>query len=101
MILTGRTYLLVALGCGLALIPATGLRAQQSAKPSAQAADQEPDPLKRERSDEDKFRAKKEVRRELKGAFKSWLEQDVTYIISDDERKAFKNLSNDEEREAF
>ena len=103
MILTGRTYLLVALGCGLALIPATGLRAQQSAKPSVQASgqDQEPDPLKRERSDEDKFKAQKEVRRELKGAFKSWLEQDVTYIISDEERKAFKNLSNDEEREAF
>jgi GWxTD domain-containing protein len=103
MILSGRTCLLVAMGCGLALIPTTGLRAQQSAKPSAQAAgqDQEPDPLKRERSDEDKFKAQKEVRKELKGAFKSWLEQDVTYIISDEERKAFRNLSNDEEREAF
>jgi GWxTD domain-containing protein len=91
------------MGCGLALIPTTGLRAQQSANPSAQAAgqDQEPDPLKRERSDEDKFKAQKEVRKELKGAFKSWLEQDVTYIISDEERRAFKNLGNDEEREAF
>ena len=46
-------------------------------------------------------RPQKAVRQELKGAYKTWLEQDVAYIISDEERKAFKNLSNDEEREAF
>ena len=105
MIFTGRTLLFVALGCGIALVPATGLRAQQSASPSAQAApsgqDQEPDPLKRQRSDEDVSKAQKAVRQELKGAFKTWLEQDVTYIISDEERKSFKSLSNDEERESF
>src|SRR4249919_2655922 len=105
MIFTGRTLLFVALGCGIALVPATGLRAQQSASPSAQAApsgqDQEPDPLKRQRSDEDVRKAQKAVRQELKGAFKTWLEQDVTYIISDEERKSFKSLSNDEERESF
>jgi len=104
MILTGRTFLLVALGCGLTFLPATGLRAQQSANPSSQAGssqDDEPDPLKRQRSDEDLRKAQKAVRQELKGAYKTWLEQDVTYIISDEERKSFKSLSNDEERESF
>src|SRR4051812_10703345 len=38
---------------------------------------------------------------ELKKAYKDWLEKDVTYIITDDERKAFKKLQTDEEREAF
>jgi GWxTD domain-containing protein len=33
--------------------------------------------------------------------YKDWLDQDVAYIISDEERKAFKQLSNDEEREKF
>jgi GWxTD domain-containing protein len=80
----------------LTLASATGLRAQSSS-----AQDQEVDPLKRQRSDEDVRKAQKAVRQELKGAFKTWLEQDVAYIISDDERKAFKNLSNDEERESF
>ena len=47
------------------------------------------------------MRAQKAVRQELKGAYKTWLDQDVTYIISDEERKAFKSLSNDEERDAF
>ncbi|HEY1983803.1 MAG TPA: GWxTD domain-containing protein [Terracidiphilus sp.] len=106
MMFNSRTFLFVALGCGLILIPAAGLSAQQTSSPAAQAQPpsaqgQEPDPLKRERSDKEKFAAQKAVRQELKGAYKTWLEQDVTYIISDEERKAFKNLSNDEEREAF
>jgi len=97
-------FLCAALGCGLVFISAAALRAQQAAPTSEQAqpsSGQEPDPLKRERSDKEKFAAQKAVRQELKGAFKTWLEQDASYIISDEERKAFKNLSNDEEREAF
>jgi GWxTD domain-containing protein len=109
MTLKRRSFFFVALGCGLVFTPATGLFAQQADNPSASAQQpassaaqtQEIDPLKRERSDKEKFAAQKAVRQELKGAYKSWLEQDVTYIISDEERKAFKNLSNDEEREAF
>ncbi len=103
---TRPPFLSVALGCGLFLLPAAGFSAQQSSTPAAQAQPatgqgQEPDPLKRERSDKEKFAAQKAVRQELKGAYKTWLEQDVAYIISDEERKAFKNMSNDEERESF
>jgi GWxTD domain-containing protein len=97
-----RSFLAVALVCGL--IPAFSHRliAQQSADtPATASSDNDQDPLKRERSDAEKFKAQKAVRQELKGAYKTWLEQDVAYIISDEERKAFKNLSNDEEREAF
>jgi GWxTD domain-containing protein len=59
------------------------------------------DPLKRERSDKEKFAAQNALKHELKGAYKTWLDQDVTWIISDEERKSFKELSNDEERDAF
>jgi GWxTD domain-containing protein len=107
-----RSYLLfTALGCGLVFIPAADLRAQQTDNPPvAQAqpasgqdkdAGQEFDPLKRERSDKEKFAAQRAVKTELKGAYKTWLDQDVTYIISDEERRAFKTLGNDEERESF
>jgi len=102
--LNGRTFLSVALGCGLVLITATGFSAQAAATPQAQPANgqsPEPDPLKRERSDKEKFQAQKAVRQELKGAYKTWLNQDVAWIISDEETKAFKTLSNDEERDAF
>ena len=110
MMFNSRSFLFVALGCGLIFIPALGLRAQsaatpatagQQAQPAAAGQDQEPDPLKRERSDKEKFAAQKAVRQELKGAYKTWLNQDVVWIITDEEAKAFKQLSNDEERDAF
>src|SRR5215831_9227261 len=41
------------------------------------------------------------VKPELKKAYKDWLEKDVPYIITDEERKAFKKLQTDEERERF
>jgi GWxTD domain-containing protein len=110
MTFQGRAFLFAALSCGLVFSPAAGLLAQQTANSSAQAQPaagqnqgqpHEVDPLKRERSDKEKFAAQKAVRQELKGAYRTWLNQDVVYIISDDESKAFKTLSNDEERDAF
>jgi len=62
---------------------------------------EEPDPLKRQLSDKQKFSRQKELKHEISGAYKTWLNQDVAWIISDEETKAFKNLSNDEERDAF
>jgi GWxTD domain-containing protein len=103
MMFNRRSFLAVAMVCGLIPASSSRLFSQQSAGSSTQpsTAQDEPDPLKRPRSDKEQFQAQKERRQELKGAFKTWLEQDVAYIISDEERKAFKNLSNDEEREAF
>jgi len=33
--------------------------------------------------------------------YKKWLDEDVVYIISEEEKKVFKNLQTDEERESF
>jgi len=104
-----RTFVFAALGCGLVFVPAHGLPAQNAAAtatPAQQAQpapsqDQEPDPLKRPRSDREQFNAQKRLHQEIGTAYKSWLNQDVVWIITDEEAKAFKSLSNDEEREAF
>src|ERR1700691_2441849 len=111
MTLNTRTLLSVALGLGLVFVPAIGLRAQNAAAQAAQQAqpassttsnqDQEPDPLKRSRSDKEQFQAQKALRQEVKGGYKNWLNQDVVWIITDEETKSFKSLSNDEERDAF
>jgi GWxTD domain-containing protein len=61
----------------------------------------EVDPLKRPLSDKQRFSRQRELKQELSDTYKTWLNQDVVWIISDEERKAFKNLSNDEERDAF
>ncbi len=59
------------------------------------------DPLDRPLSDKEKFKQQKDLKQELKGPYKKWLDVDVRWIITDQEEKAFKSLSNDEEREAF
>jgi GWxTD domain-containing protein len=41
------------------------------------------------------------VKRETPKVYKEWLEKDVAYIITDEEKKAFKKLQTDEEREQF
>ena len=41
------------------------------------------------------------VKAEKKDVYKKWLENDVPYIITDEEKKAFKALTTDEERENF
>jgi len=51
----------------------------------------------------EKERKKKEekLRKELETPYRKWLNEDVAYIISDEERTAFKRLQTDEEREQF
>ncbi len=41
------------------------------------------------------------VKNEVKKAYKDWMEKDVYYVITDQEKKAFKQLATDEEREQF
>jgi GWxTD domain-containing protein len=38
---------------------------------------------------------------DLADHYKKWLDEDVVFIISDDEKSVFKNLKNEEERESF
>lgn len=78
------------------------LRAQDSQSPDPSASGpQQNDPLNRNLSDKEKFRRQKEVRKELKGEYKKWVDEDVRWIITDQELQAFKSLSNDEERDQF
>src|SRR5687767_11662027 len=41
------------------------------------------------------------LRKELMTPYRKWLNEDVTYIITDEERGVFKRLQTDEEREQF
>jgi GWxTD domain-containing protein len=68
------------------------------AQPTSQAAE---DPLKRNPSEKQKKQQKRSLNIELSKTYKKWLNEDVAYIISDQERAAFKQLSNDEERDNF
>ena len=87
--------------------------AQDAAAPAADAAKQDtgvtkgppvvehPDPLKTRISDKQRFAQQKNLRNELKGPYAKWVNEDVRWIITDEEMQAFKHLSNDEERDQF
>ena len=61
----------------------------------------EVDPLKRKPNEKQKKAQKRSLNVELSKTYKKWLNEDVVWIISDEERAAFKQLSNDEERDNF
>jgi GWxTD domain-containing protein len=67
------------------------------ASPTAQSspASEQGDPLLRP------LPAKKKKFSKENSAYKNWAEREVKWIITDEEREAFKLLSNDEEREKF
>src|SRR6266496_1983976 len=77
--------------------------AQGKETPAAQSAtdDQSGDPLKRPMDAKRKKQNAKALKHELSDEDKKWLNEDVRWIITDDERKAFMQLSNEEEREKF
>src|SRR5690348_5188727 len=52
-------------------------------------------------SKKEQKRRDKQLRKELEGPWKKWLNEDVVYIITDEERQAFKRLQTDEERQQF
>jgi GWxTD domain-containing protein len=66
----------------------------------AQPADTS-DPLKRKPNEKQTKQQKRALHIELSKTYKKWLDEDVVWIITDEERAAFKQLSNDEERDNF
>ena len=72
-----------------------------AAAPPQGQGNQQVDPLKRPIGEKQKKENAKALKQELGKTYKKWLDEDVRWIISDEERAAFKQLSNDEERDQF
>jgi GWxTD domain-containing protein len=66
-----------------------------------QNQNQQQDPLKRPLTEKQKKQQEKALKTETGKFYRKWLDEDVRWIISDEEKAAFKQLSNDEERDAF
>ena len=76
-------------------------KADQSSGDSSKDSAGQVDPLKRPLSDKEKKANEKRFKQEVSGSYKKWLDEDVRWIITDEERSAFRQLSNDEERDQF
>ena len=57
--------------------------------------------ISRPLSEREKKKREEKLRKELETPYRKWLNEDVAYIITDEERAAFKRLQTDEEREQF
>jgi GWxTD domain-containing protein len=67
----------------------------------AAAQENQTDPLKRPIPEKQRKANAKALKIELSKTYKKWLDEDVRWIITDQERSAFMQLSNDEERDQF
>ena len=70
------------------------------ASPASDDQDKNQDNPKPKVSREEK-RRQNALRKEMETPYKKWLEEEVPYIITPDERATFKKLSTDDERESF
>lgn len=82
--------------------PPSGSDPSQADQPkNSQTGNSSTDPLKRPIDEKRKRENARSLKRELRGEYRKWLDEDVRWIITDNERKAFVQLSNDEERDQF
>ncbi|MGC2418250.1 MAG: GWxTD domain-containing protein [Candidatus Acidiferrales bacterium] len=109
-----KTFPLIALMGGLVLstVPSRAV-AQDQDQSQDQTQTQSPDQSQdraqdktekhREQKREKKLKQKSdsELKKELEPQYKNWLDQDVVYIITPEERHTFLHLSTNEEREQF
>ncbi len=85
----------VALLAALLAVPALPVAAQKK-------QDQGPrETVAKPMSEREKRKREEKLRKELETPYRKWLNEDVLYIITDEERNAFKRMSTDEEREQF
>src|SRR5215213_3136420 len=52
-------------------------------------------------SDKERRKREDKLRKELETPYRKWLNEDVGYIITDEERQAFKRMATDDERQNF
>ena len=88
-----RAILVGLCSTGLLLVPAAAQKKDKSSDQRETVAK----PL----TDKQRKQQEARLRKELETPYKKWLDQDVGYIISDEEKKAFKGLQTDEEKDQF
>jgi GWxTD domain-containing protein len=91
-----KLYLFAILAVGLGLAP---FASAQGESPDQQQTQPDQNPAKK--SAKQKAKSDKELRKELDSQYRKWLDEDVVYIITPEERSSFLHLATNEEREQF
>ena len=92
-----KLFLISGSIAALCLTPFVSLAADKKAKNDTGDRETVAKPL----SEKERKKKEKQLQKELETPYKKWLNEDVAYIITDEERQAFKRLQTDEERQNF
>src|SRR5271168_1283259 len=93
---TVKVFLFAVLACGFVYLP----KASAQGESPTQQPDQT-DKKAAKQAAKDRAKRDKDLYNELDSQYKKWLNEDVVYIISPEERSAFLHLQTNEEREQF
>jgi len=92
----------MVLGAALVCQPVMWAQSQQQdASQAPSPGNDKADKKAASQAQKEKSRREKDLYKELASPYKKWLDEDVVYIISPEERSAFLHLSTNEEREQF
>jgi GWxTD domain-containing protein len=83
------------------LVLALCLLAQDQSGDQPKKTQQHRETVAKPLTEKQKRKREEKLRKELETPYRKWLNEDVAYIITDEERAAFKKLQTDEEREQF
>ena len=102
---SARTFLLSFLAGALTLSPVGYARASQDqdqqSQQNPQSQPDQQDQKSQKKSSKVKQASDNQLKKELESPYKKWLDEDVIYIISPEERHSFLHLATNEEREQF
>jgi GWxTD domain-containing protein len=91
----------VVAGVSVAALALAGFAGQNGTSSSSSSSSSSSETVSKPLTKKQKRKKEKALEKELSGPWKKWLNEDVVYIITDEERKAFMQLHTDEEREQF
>ena len=87
-----KVFLFAILGGGLAYSPGVCARQNQQAQTDSKAS---------KNAANQKKKSDNQLKKELDSSYRKWLDEDVVYSITPEERSAFLHLATNEEREQF
>jgi GWxTD domain-containing protein len=84
----------------VAVVSGSALLAQDSDK-AATSSSSNPETIAKPLTKRQIAKKQRDLEKELAGPWKKWMNEDVSYIITDEEKQSFKRLKTDEERQSF
>ena len=98
-----KLFVICASTAAVSLTAVVGIAIAQSDQSDKKPASDTPakETVSKPMTEKQRKKQEKKLQKELETPYKKWLNEDVGYIISDEEKQAWKRLATDDERQQF